>query len=378
MKLGGGSGLMVATLFFAGPVLTGAALTGPVLAAPAPRPVTIQFALEAGGKPVSCAAPIAGLGATKATARLHDARFYISEIALIDRDGKETPVELEKSDWQFANVALLDFDDKSGNCQGSPATNAQVKGTVPAGRYKGLRFTLGVPVFGRDAAGKEVSLNHSDTSTAPAPLDLPSMSWSWQAGRKFVKIEIDPEGGVTRQPPKQRPAPDAVAKAEAAPAGEKPGGDAPKGEGAKGEGAKNDAAPAGPANEAPALLKTNADGTITVATWALHLGSTGCKGNPATGEIVACGAANRVPVTFVNFNPDTQRVALDLDALLAGVDVTRDGGGATGCMSAPADPECAPVFERLGLAIKESAPGAGDAGKPQPAGQRIFRAEAKK
>ena len=66
--------------------------------------------------------------------------------------------------WQYENVALLDFEDKTGGCRdvGTVETNAQVVGTVPEGDYTGLTFDLGVPF----------ELNHIDASTAPSPLNV--------------------------------------------------------------------------------------------------------------------------------------------------------------------------------------------------------------
>ena len=40
--------------------------------------------------------------------------------------------------------------------------------------------------------GKTVALNHSAMETAPPPLDIAAMAWNWQAGRKFMLIEVDP------------------------------------------------------------------------------------------------------------------------------------------------------------------------------------------
>ncbi|WP_371441460.1 MbnP family protein [Methylosinus sp. R-45379] len=59
-------------------------------------------------------------------------------------------------------------------------------GGVPAGKYKGLVFTVGVPSLAKDAQGNDVALNHSNLATAPAPLDVQGMNWGWQAGRKFI------------------------------------------------------------------------------------------------------------------------------------------------------------------------------------------------
>ena len=43
-------------------------------------------------------------------------------------------------------------------------------------------------------------------------------------------------------------------------------------------------------------------------------------------------------------------MALDLALLFAATNFdTADGGGAPGCMSGATDPECAPIFPKLGL-----------------------------
>jgi uncharacterized repeat protein (TIGR04052 family) len=321
-------------------------------AAPDQQQVKIRFGLQAGDKTVDCSHEIGGLGLTKANARLRDARFYISAPALIDAEGNEVPIALTESEWQYANVALIDFEDKTGACNGTASLNDTIVGAVPAGDYKGLRFLVGVPSLAKDKDGRDIVLNHSNFATAAPPLDIQGMSWNWQAGRKFMKIELQPEGGVTRLPMKAR------AEGENA----DPAVEAARAQAAKAE-----------------LLASNADGTVTVKTWMLHFGSTGCKGDAMTGQIVSCTSANRFPVVFESFNPSTQMVVLDIAAMLDGVDLTHDAGGATGCMSGLADPECAPIWERAGLNLKETEPDANDQGKPTPgAVQRIFRAESRK
>jgi uncharacterized repeat protein (TIGR04052 family) len=310
-------------------------------ASPAKQPVVISFAMFASGQTVDCDHDLKGLGTNKGGAKLHDARFYISAPALIDSGGAEVPIELEKNDWQHANVALLNFAGKSGACKGMSSLNDRIAGTAPPGDYRGFSFVVGVPATAKGDDGKDVSLNHSNFATAPAPLDIQAMSWNWQAGRKFMKIEVDPDGGVTRPP--FLPAP-----------------------------GKEPPAPSNAASE-----KTNADGTITVTTWMLHLGSTGCKGDAITGGIVSCSGANRIPVKFATFNPAKQRVVLDLGTLFSGVDLNHDAGASTGCMSGAADPECGPIFEKLGLNLQDTAPGANDAGKPSARGSEIFHVESK-
>ncbi|MGJ0534322.1 MbnP family copper-binding protein [Methylocystis sp.] len=328
------------------------------------QPVAIRFALAAGDQPVECGRDIAGLGTGGQPAQLHDARFYIAAPALIDAAGREVPIELEQNDWQYANLALLDFENKTGKCVGSADINDTIKGSAPRGRYKGFSFVIGVPSVVKDKDGKDVILNHSNFATAPAPLDLQSMTWNWQAGRKFIKIEVDPEGGVTRPPLKPKSPADAAngAGAQGDKSSDKSDGGAP---------AMADAPKAAP-------LRVNSDGTITVSTWMLHLGSTGCRGDATKGEITSCANPNRIPVKLASFDSARQRVVLDLKSLFAGIDLGKDQGFSTGCMSGPADPECAPMFENLGLRLKETAPDANDAGQSSGASTKIFRAEVAK
>ncbi len=341
-----------------------AAITGVGHAETAKQEVSVSFALKAGKEPVDCSHDIKGLGLNKVNAKLRDARVYISEPALIDEAGKAVPIELIESDWQYANVALLDFVDRSGVCVGTASVNDSIKGVVPVGSYRGFSFVVGVPSVIKAADGKDIILNHSNFATAPAPLDIQAMAWNWQAGRKFMKVEIQPEGGVTREPMKPKPA-----KAE----GE--GGSMTEAEKAEAGAAEARRAQAAKAE----LVATNADGTITVKTWMLHFGSSGCKGDPLTGEIVSCASGNRFAVSFDSFDPAKQQLVFDLAALLANIDINHDRGGATGCMSGPADPECALLWERIALNIKETAPDANDAGKPTPgAQQQLFRVEMKK
>ncbi|MCO7577549.1 MULTISPECIES: MbnP family copper-binding protein [Pseudomonas chlororaphis group] len=279
--------------------LAGCAAKEPV--PPAEQAVTVDFALVAGAQPVKCGQPFGPLGRDRKRLSLHDARFYLQDVALIDAAGQRVPLRLDINDWQDAQVALLDFEDGSGHCAGgTPGTHTQVSGHVPPGHYRGLSLTLGVPE----------ALNHTSTELQGAPLDLAAMGWSWQAGRKFIKVEVDPVGGVTKV-----------------------------------DGAR--------AN-----------------TWYLHLGATGCNGNPVTGETVACQRANRIPLTLPDFDPARQQVALDLAALFQDSTLGEHRGAAVGCMSGPSDPECVTLFPRLGLDLNSGQP-------VQPGHSPVFAARAK-
>jgi uncharacterized repeat protein (TIGR04052 family) len=254
------------------PALLLASCTGPA----ADQPVSIGFVLKSGAEAVTCTRPLPGLN-KKAT--LTDSRLYVHSVSLIDPAGRTVPVALTPSSWQRDGIVLLDFENAAGTCRGDPATNTAITGTVPAGRYTGLNFVIGVPA----------PLNHTSTNTEAAPLDLVAMGWSWQAGRKFIKIEVDPEGGIAR--------------------------------------------------------KTGKPGI----SWNLHLGSTGCAGDPVKGETVTCTSPNRVPVTLPVFDTSREQVVIDLARLFDGSDLGRDGGGALGCMSGADDPDCPAIFRQLGL-----------------------------
>jgi len=269
--------------------------------------VTIPFTAVNGTAPVSCGTPITGLGTTAATAQLKDLRFYVSNVRMVRRDGSSVLLKLTPKKGSVVSrggnrVTMIDLENGTGSCdQGDAAVNSVIRGTVPHAAYVGMRFYMGVPF----------PLNHSDTVGAPAPLDLTAMTWSWQAGRKFAKIELtDPAGAA---------------------------------------------------------------GTWTAKTFMVHLGSTGCLGNPATGGTANCIASNRMTVRFAAFNPATQKVAVDVGALVAGTDVTVNRGGAAGCMSGGTDPECGPVFTALGIDWKPDGTGTG----ASPGTQTLFRAMAR-
>jgi uncharacterized repeat protein (TIGR04052 family) len=275
-----------------------------------PRDVTLEFGAFSGTTAIKCATPVVGLGNGAVTAQVKDFRFYVSNVRLVRADGSEEPLVLGPNDaWNLTSggdrVTLVDLEDATGSCAGgTAATNALVKGTVPAGAYTGVKFTMGVPF----------ALNHTDYAAAPQPLDSQAMAWSWQAGRKFAKIEVtDPDGAA---------------------------------------------------------------GTWTAKTFNVHLGSTGCTGNPASGQTVSCSAPNRMEVSLGAFDAATQKIAVDVQALLAGTDITVNRAGAAGCMSGGTDPECPNVFRSMAIDWKADGTGTG-----QPiaggASQTLFRAIAK-
>lgn len=260
-----------------------------------PQDVSVSFAAVAGLTPVDCNSNLTGLGNTepKASGGLRDLRFYISNVKLVRDDGAVVPLSLSATDNFNATVGsdavtLIDLEDKTGSCVDSnntEATNASIKGTVPAGNYTGIRMTLGVPF----------AINHTDQTAGlevtPAVINNavnPGMAWSWAGGRKFTKIEVSNATDWTA----------AVFNVH--------------------------------------LGSTGCTGAKP-------------EDNPAAGQVASCSNPNRLDFGFDAFNPATQAIALDVAALLGGNDVTTNGGGALGCMSFAGDPDCPAVFERLGI-----------------------------
>lgn len=225
--------------------------------------------------------------------RLIDTRFYIANVMLIDASGNATPVYMLENDRQAKNVAMLDFgyDSSGAGTACSNVYNTAIVGRVKPGRYVGVSMTMGVPVRSADMT---TQLNHSApaaTTTTPIPLQSAALNWSWQSGRKFMKLEFRPDAGIAR-----------------------------------------------------------ADGTTTTK-WNVHIGSTGCAGDPARGLETACTNANRLSLRFADFDAGNHKIVLDIAQLFAGSDVAFEGGGAAGCMSGTTDPECPAIFEALGLGL---------------------------
>lgn len=131
--------------------------------------------------------------------------------------------------------------------------------------------------------------NHLLADNQPSPLNLSAMYWSWTGGYRFMRIEGADANG-----------------------------------------------------------KTLAGGL-------LHLGSTGCTPNDSSDlrkGNASCAAPNRMEVVFASFDPEVNTVVLDIGTLFKDTDLAfNTTGSAGGCMSAPDDPECAPMFPKLGLPL---------------------------
>jgi uncharacterized repeat protein (TIGR04052 family) len=291
--------------------------------APAPAPagfaggnVTLDFAAQAGSTPVTCStASIANLGSANTSARLQDLRFYVSNVRFVRADGSEQPLALNtagsNANWSTAlgsdSLTLIDLEDATGAC-------ATGSGTAATNSRVDGTLPAGNYVAVRFNLGVPHALNHLDPMDAGTPLPLTShaLGWTWTSGRIFAKIEVT--------------------------------------------------APADSAAWTPAAFTA-------------HLGAGGCVGDPSAGQAVDCSRPNRGTVTLGSssepFDPSRQQVVIDVAQLVAGNNITVNGGGASGCMSGPTDPECPAMFDALQINLASGQPINGGQA------QRVFRAVAR-
>lgn len=150
------------------------------------QPVRLRFAAAVGDVPAACGRSYEGIGTTKSTISFVDFRFYVSNLRLLKADGSEQPVTLVQDGlWQLDDVALVDFENATGACaNGTEQTRDVVEGQAPVGRYVGVRFDLGLPF----------EKNHREATLQPSPLNLSRMFWSWNAGYKFMRMDLKTSG----------------------------------------------------------------------------------------------------------------------------------------------------------------------------------------
>ena len=264
------------------------------------QPVDIKFTAQVNGQPFSCGQSYKDIGSTKSTITPSDFRFFVSEVELLDAQGRATALTLtQDKTWQVENVALLDFENATGPCRnGTVPTNTSVRGTVPSGKYTGVRFTLGVPF----------KLNHVDPTTAPAPLSSTAMFWTWQGGYKFLKVDMASAGTTA----------------------------------VHGHGAAHGAGHGGGA----------------ASGFSVHLGSTMCASPSKTAAPTACANPNRLTVSLPQFDLSKQTIVADIGAVLAGANVdVNTPGTSPGCMSFLKDADCPPIMAALGLPYENHAAG---------------------
>jgi uncharacterized repeat protein (TIGR04052 family) len=286
----------------------------------AQQDITVNFALEAGDTKVACAQKVL-LGTTQHESELLDARAYISELRVVTESGQEIPVSLTQDGvWQYENVALLDFENATGACQGTPETNTQIVGQVETSEtLTGITFTVGVPE----------ELNHLDSAVAASPLNVTDMWWAWLFGYKFMRVDL-----LTNSMPM-----------EMTETGSK-------------DAASENVGSENVGSEGTTSSEGAGHGDSADNAWVIHLGSTGCVGEDFVfPPDEPCGHPNRISVKL-DMDVAMNTVVLDLEQLLSSTDVSRSLKlEPPGCMSEATDPDCTELFTTgFGLSLEDGQP----------------------
>ena len=148
---------------------------------PTPQPVEIKFEARVGAEVFACGKTFTGVGTSNASATAADFRFFVHDVRLL-KGSEEVPVTLDAAEpWQSARLGLLDFEDKTGECQlGTSGTNDVLRGKVLGGTYDGIAFTIGVPE----------DLNHKNKDTEAAPLPNSGLNWDWTTGYIHFALQL--------------------------------------------------------------------------------------------------------------------------------------------------------------------------------------------
>ncbi len=323
--------------------------------------VEINFSGWVGEDEFVCGDSYDRVGASETTITPTDFRLYVSEVALIDRDGNAVPVELEQDgQWQYENVALLDFEDGTEACDnGTTETNTTIVGTVPEGDYESLQFTLGVPK----------KLNHEDAAIAPSPLNLTSMWWNWQGGYKFLRADLETDSAIANVSStssiSQQGNSNVQINQQSTHSTSHGGSHSTTQTSNQTSIFKNGTGTH--TSSSTHTSNSNHSGTnhgdsnhqASANSYLIHIGSTGCR-DSAQSSLFGCVNPNRSTIVLEDFDPEDDTVAVDLAELLYDSDLsTNQANTPAGCMSTPEDGDCSPIMQRLGLSSSNTASDSG-------------------
>jgi uncharacterized repeat protein (TIGR04052 family) len=151
-------------------------------AEPTVSKVSIRFQAKLGEADLTCAHKYASQGSENTTVTPRDARLFVHAVALLRADGSKTPLQLiPREPWQSETLALLDFEDNTGQCQGGSAeTNTAITGTIEAGEYTGISFVVGVPE----------DLNHDAAAGAQPLASAGSLRAEGVNGYRFARFAL--------------------------------------------------------------------------------------------------------------------------------------------------------------------------------------------
>ena len=153
----------------------------------ASRRVGVNVTLRAGsGEEIQCGDTFALQGVEGV--KLGHAKLFVHGVQVWSPSQEKwlgVEVQDKGSPWHTQGVVLVDLDTE--RCKGAEAARSPGFLVVaPVKDWSKLKFQVGVPF----------ALNHADPTRAASPLDFMPMHWGWQAGYKFLRLELDlPSGG---------------------------------------------------------------------------------------------------------------------------------------------------------------------------------------
>ncbi|MEL6927104.1 MAG: MbnP family copper-binding protein [Cyanobacteria bacterium J06600_6] len=313
--------------------------------------VAIDFAAYVGESKFVCGQSYESVGTAESTITPKDFRFYISNVALIDKNGEAVSLELEQDGkWQYQNTVLLDFEDGTSACDnGTAEMNSTIVGQVPKGDYQSLQFTMGVPE----------ELNHDDAAIAPSPLNLTSMWWNWQGGYKFLRADLETDqeiatvGEMSNIHREHNQNGEVQVNQQTTHTSNSGGHQTTHQTSRQASIFKNGQQTH---NQHSSTQTTDqghegheGHGSANNNAYMIHLGSTGCS-ESSQSSLFGCVNPNRVEVMLEDFNPERDVVIADLGELLAQSDLSiNQANTPNGCMSSPEDGDCMPIMQNLNL-----------------------------
>lgn len=107
--------------------------------------------------------------------------FFLSSVEIKSRSTDQwKAIELKTNKWQSNGIGLLWF---NTHCDRQTPQNTELALVMSHEDWKkasAVRFELGVPF----------TMNHLNPVTQESPLNIPDMFWTWQAGHKFLRLDL--------------------------------------------------------------------------------------------------------------------------------------------------------------------------------------------
>ncbi|MEC8011341.1 MAG: MbnP family copper-binding protein [Pseudomonadota bacterium] len=279
--------------------------------------ITLNFAPKSFGENIDCSSVITGFGLDgQDTVQMQDLRFYVSDVVVTSSTGQSESLALVSNEFQYADeTGSVSLIDFTDVVTGYCAQSSSGTARTNA-QITGTTTLSDVAQVDFSIGVPQAMMKEITASytTEDAPTPLNEMFWSWASGYRHFVFNF----GV--------------------------------------------------------LNAASEEGS-----GAVHIGSRNCVDAAATelADKESCEFVNNPQISLSNFNPSTDVITVNLDALFNGVsfvqevssesdhmsmDMSSDEMSMTGttrpgvsCHSAPAEsqPDCAPIFNNFGLSLSD-------------------------